>query len=91
MTKRPLLLTVVAAAAFASAGAWGLGLGPVRTVALMGQPLDASVVVRLQPGAVLTESCVSAVVSLGDRQLTPDQVTATFLQPPGAEPRVRVM
>ncbi|MCE2660393.1 MAG: hypothetical protein LW854_19465 [Rubrivivax sp.] len=91
MSKRPLSLTAIAAAAaLASAGAWALGFGPVRAAPTMGQPLDASVVVRLQPGETLTDNCVSAVVSSGDSQLSPGQVTSSFVQPPGAEPRVRV-
>jgi pilus assembly protein FimV len=91
MPKRPLSLTAIAvAAALASAGAWALGFGPVRAAPTMGQPLDASVVVRLQPGETLSDNCVSAVVSSGDTQLAPGQVTTSFVQPPGAEPRVRV-
>ena len=91
MPQRILPLSALAvAAALGCAGAWALGFGPLRAVATMGQPLDASVVVRLQPGETLADNCVSAVVTSGDNLLPAGQVTATFVQTPGSEPRVRV-
>jgi hypothetical protein len=91
MPTRHLSLTAIAAAAaLGCAGAWALGFGPVRTIATIGQPLDASVVVRLQPGETLADNCVSATVTSGDTLLPASQVTATFINVPGAEPRVRV-
>lgn len=91
MHQRLLTVSSIAlAAATACAGAWALGFGPVRAIATIGQPLDASVVVRLQPGETLSDNCVSAVVTSGDTPIPAGQVSASFLQPPGAEARVRV-
>ena len=76
------------ALAVASASAAGLGSG--ASTAVLGQPLDFAVQVRLEPGDTLTAECVSAEVSAGDRRLPPAAVR-TVLEMTGPETaRVRV-
>ena len=91
MPWRQLITVLVSVAAgLAGSGAWALSFGPVRALAYLGQPLDASVVLRLDAGETLSDRCVSATVKAGDVTLPPDQVSASFVHPPGHEARVRV-
>jgi pilus assembly protein FimV len=89
-SRVPFLTSVMLAAALGSPGAWALGLGPVRAQAYLGQPLDATIVVQLAAGETLTDRCVSAAVTAGETVVPADQVTTTFVAPPGFEARIRV-
>ncbi len=76
------------ALAVASVSAAGLGSG--ASTAVLGQPLDFAVQVRLEPGDSLTADCVTAEVTAGDRRLPPAAVR-TVLELTGPETaRVRV-
>ena len=74
--------------AVASVSAAGLGSG--ASTAVLGQPLDFAVQVRLEPGDTLVAECVTAEVTAGDRRLPPATVR-TVLEMTGPETaRVRV-
>ena len=96
MPKRLLSLSSVALAAAALVAtlgpgrAWGVSFGPVRSMVIMGQPMDASVDLKLQPGEVVTEGCVSAQVNSGDVAVPPSQVSVQILQGSGGDSRVRI-
>ena len=90
-THRPwlsLAIGSVTALAVASAAAAGLGSG--ASSAVLGQPLDFSVQVRLDSGDSVTPECVTAEVTAGDRRVPPGLVRA-LLEMTGPETaRVRV-
>ncbi len=70
----PIVLSAaVGAAALASAA----GLGGGSAGAVLGQPLDFAVQVRLDAGESLGPECVAAEVTMGERKLPPGQVKAT--------------
>ena len=71
---------VVLAASAASAA----GIGAATSGAVMGQPLDFAVQVRLEPGQVLEPQCVSAEVTSGDRRL-PAPLVRTSVEMVGLE------
>jgi pilus assembly protein FimV len=56
----------------------------------MGQPLDASIELALQPGEMPAENCVTAQVSAGDNPLPASQVSATLVPGSDGSARVRV-
>ena len=90
-THRPWLwLAIGSATALAVASAAGAGLGSGGSSAVLGQPLDFAVQVRLEPGDSLTPECVTAEVMTGDRRVPPGLVR-TLLEITGPESiRVRV-
>lgn len=90
-THRPWLwLAIGSATALAVASAAAAGLGSGASSAVLGQPLDFAVQVRLDAGDSLTPECVSAEVTTGDRRVPPGLVR-TVLQITGPESaRVRV-
>ena len=92
LNPRPWLSTIflgLAAAAATVASAAGFGAG--ASGAVLGQPLDFVVQVRLEPGDTLTPDCVSAEVTSGDRRLPPGQVR-TQVDAQGADSaRIRVI
>lgn len=57
-----------------SAAASAAGIGAGQSSAVMGQPLDFAVQVRLEPGAGLEPQCVLAEVTAGDRRVPPPLV-----------------
>ena len=72
-----------------TASAAGLGAGAAGAV--LGQPLDYAVQVRLDPGEALSAECVLAEVMSGDRRVPPPLVR-TVVEMTGAESaRVRVL
>lgn len=91
-TKRPwlsLMIGNVAALAATAVSAAGLGAG--GTSAVLGQPLDFAVQLRLDPGESLGPDCVSAEVTAGERRLAPSLVRA-LVETTGADTaRVRVL
>ena len=78
----------------ATGGAWGLGFGGASSQAVLGQPLDFAVQVRVEPGERAEAECVGAEVSFGDARLGRSQVRAQW-DPPSSGPeqtlRVRTM
>ncbi len=67
------------------------GLGAGAAGAVLGQPLDYAVQVRLDPGETLSAECVLAEVMSGDRRVPPPLVR-TVVEMTGAESaRVRVL
>jgi pilus assembly protein FimV len=75
----------------ATGGAWGLGFGGSSSQAVLGQPLDFAVQVRVEPGERAEAECVGAEVSFGDVRLGRSQVRAQW-DPPvaGLEQTLRV-
>lgn len=64
---RPLLIAI--AAACAAPAAWAIGWGKASHTAVLGQPLDFPVSLRLDPGDVVEPQCVSAEVTVGDARV----------------------
>jgi pilus assembly protein FimV len=75
----------------ATGGAWGLGFGGSSSQAVLGQPLNFAVKVRVEPGERAEAECVGAEVSFGDARLGRSQVRAQW-DPPvaGLEQTLRV-
>jgi len=90
MTLRPLCLAMLALAGAAGASsALALGFGRVPESVVLGQALDLTVPVRLDPGETLAPGCLQAEVHVGDHRLPPGAVQLA-LETPGGEPRVRI-
>jgi hypothetical protein len=78
-------------ACLAVSAASAAGIGPGSSSAVMGQPLDFAVQVRLEPGTVLEPPCVLAEITVGDRRVPPPLVR-TAVEMIGVDlARVRVM
>jgi hypothetical protein len=89
--KRPWLSSLIAAAAIAAAGmASAAGLGVGGTSAVLGQPLDFAVQVRLEPGETLSPDCIAAEVTMGDRRLAAGQVRTVLDYQSADMARIRV-
>lgn len=88
--KRPRTLAIVVALAACAAQAQAVGFGPGPTSAVLGQPLDQLVPVRLDPGERLAPECVSADVTIGETRL-PVGAVRTRLEGDGNNLAVRVM
>jgi len=87
---RSFFIACVAACMALEVAALGLGSGS-GAAAVLGQPLNFAVQLRLAPGETLEPRCVSARVMLGDRALAEGAVRTT-LEFTGAETaRVRVL
>ena len=71
--------------------AFGAGLGSGGAAAVLGQPLDFAVQVRLDAGESLTPECASAEVTSGDRRLPPGAVRALVDMTGTDMARVRVV
>jgi pilus assembly protein FimV len=85
----PFVITGMATALVLDASAAGLSAS--GTSAVLGQPLDFAVQVRLQPGESLAQECVSAEVTVGDRRVPPSMVRAVLVATGTDSARVRVM
>ncbi|MDP2006246.1 MAG: hypothetical protein Q8K45_11275 [Rubrivivax sp.] len=73
------------------APAWAAGLGVGASSAVLGQPLDFPVQVRLDADDLLTADCLSAEVTLGNRRL-PAAAVRTALEMTSAQTaRIRVL
>ena len=79
-----------AVAALATTVVSAAGLGTGGSSAVLGQPLDFAVQVRLDPGERLTPECVSAEVTTGDRRVPPSLVRALVEMTGADTARVRV-
>jgi pilus assembly protein FimV len=88
--KRPRTLVTFLALAALAAQAQAVGFGPAPTGAVLGQTLDQSVTVRLDPGERLGPECVSAEVLVGDQRLPANAVRAR-LEGEGGALSVRVL
>jgi hypothetical protein len=66
-------------------------LGAGAPGAVLGQPLDFAVQVRLDPGETITPECVSAEVTNGDRRVPPPLVRALIEMTGPETARVRVL
>ena len=88
--KRPrTLVTSIALAAFAAqVQAVGFGAGPAGAV--LGQPLDQRIGIRLDPGERLGSECVSADVMIGDTRV-PAGAVRTRIEGDGQTLAVRVL
>ena len=60
------------------------GFGAAPSAAVLGQPLDFNVPVRLDAGESLTPDCISADVTVGDRRL-PAGLVRVSVAPAGAD------
>ncbi len=93
MPKKPawplLVFAGVAAAVVGAASAAGFGAG--ASSAVMGQPLDFAVQVRLQAGEALAPECVSAEVTVGDRRVSPTLVRTALEMTSADTARIRVI
>lgn len=67
-----------------------MGFGASSPAAALGEALDFSVALRLDPGESLDPGCVSADVRQGDRRLPPDGVFARVSTPGPNGPVVRI-
>lgn len=76
--------------ACAAAGTFALGFGRAHVGSVMGQPFEATVLVRIEAGDESPPSCVSADVFYGENRLPESAVTAQFEAGDGAERQVRV-
>ena len=67
---------IASALSLLASSAFALGLGAVTNATRLGQPLDFSVVVKLDADESLPPQCVTAEVTAGDNRLPPAQVQA---------------
>ena len=75
--KRPYIAPLIASLALCVvADASAMGFGQVPQAAVLGQPLDFSVGLRLEPGETVPPQCVTAEVAVGDQRLSSTQVRA---------------
>jgi pilus assembly protein FimV len=86
MPQRLLIFVLLSLACATGAGdASALGFGRAQPSAVLGQPLDFSVPVRIEAGEVLPSSCVSAEVAVGDAVLPRSSVGASIESVAGVE------
>lgn len=79
MPQRLLTFVLLSLACATGAGdASALGFGRAQPSAVLGQPLDFSVPVRIEAGEVLPSACVSAEVAVGDAVLPRSSVGASL-------------
>lgn len=72
--SRPAHLVFLSAALSASAGVGAVGFGRIVPTAVLGQPLQVQIPVRLDQGEQLFAECVQAEVIAGEGQLPSSQV-----------------
>lgn len=72
--SRPAHLVILSAALSASAGVGAVGFGRIVPTAVLGQPLQVQIPVRLDQGEQLFAECVQAEVIAGEGQLPSSQV-----------------
>jgi hypothetical protein len=87
--KRFHPLAIAFALAAWSAGAGALGFGAAGSAATLGQSLDHTIALRLDPGETLAPECVSAEVIVGEQRL-PAAAVRTRLESDGAALLLRV-
>ena len=88
--NRILATAAAVSLACAAAGTLALGFGRAHVGSVMGQPFEATVLVRIEAGDESPPRCVSADVFYGENRLPESAVTAEFDAGDGAERQVRV-
>lgn len=88
--NRILATAAAVSLACAAAGTFALGFGRAHVGSVMGQPFNATVLVRVEAGDETPPSCVSADVFYGENRLPESAVTAEFEPGDGPDRRVRV-
>ena len=78
MREASPLATLGAVLCFCASSANAVGFGRVSNTTQLGQPLNFSAVIRLEPDESLTRECVSAEVQSGENMLQPGLVRATL-------------
>ena len=91
LLRRRLPFATAAAALALVLDAGAVSLAPASQAAVLGQPLDFAVQVRLQPGETLEASCVSAEVTVGDRRVPPALVRTQLVMTGNDSARIRVL
>ncbi len=87
---RSFAALLAAAAVLSMSDAGALGLGGGASGAVLGQPLDFAVQVRLDPADTLEARCISAEVTVGDRQLPASAVRTVLDSVSATSARIRV-
>ena len=91
MRAAPTLTAIGTALCFASTPVQAIGFGRISNTTQLGQQLNFSAGLRLDPDEVLTRECVSAEVQSGENKLAAGQVRVSLEDIPGSnERRVRV-
>ncbi|MCU0774585.1 MAG: hypothetical protein MUC74_08750, partial [Ideonella sp.] len=91
MRRPPAAVAMILALGSVSLEAQALGVERVTNNTTLGQPLDFSATLRLEPDEVVTPDCVDADVVVGERLLPPQAVRVILAGEAGArERRVRV-
>src|SRR5688500_3709646 len=73
---RSRTVPILFALAVLAVDATAVGLGPAPQSALLGQRLDVSIPLRLEPGESVADECVGADVMAGDSRVASAQVRA---------------
>ncbi|WP_374565440.1 FimV family protein [Ideonella sp.] len=82
MPPRATALIIACATAALAIEAQAIGFGRLSTSAVLGQPLNLPVPLRLEPGERIEPECVSAEIVLGDNALSHDRFRVR-LEPSG--------
>lgn len=82
MPQRATALIIACATAALAIEAQAIGFGRLSTSAVLGQPLNLPVPLRLEPGERIEPECVNAEIVLGDNSLSPDRFRVR-LEPSG--------
>ncbi|HEX5683390.1 MAG TPA: hypothetical protein VFY73_05080 [Ideonella sp.] len=82
MPPRATALILACATAALAIEAQAIGFGRLTTSAVLGQPLNLPIPLRLDPGERLEPECVSAEIVAGDTALHPDRIRVR-LEPSG--------
>jgi pilus assembly protein FimV len=91
MRAAPTLTALGTALCFASSPAQAVGFGRISNTTQLGQQLNFSAALRLEPDEALTRDCVSAEVQSGENKLASGQVRVSLEDIPGTnDRRVRV-
>lgn len=89
-TRIPISWLVLPLSVLAAPAALALGFGSSSPAAVLGQPLDFVVSLRLEPGETVDPGCVRGEVSAGDAQFPAGSVVASLTSEPGGGRAVRV-
>lgn len=74
--------------ATAAHGAQALGFGPLPSTAVLGQPLDITIPIRLEPGEELSSACITTEVSFADNAQQAGVINKRLDEgPPGSSDR----
>ena len=91
MRAAPTLTAIGTALWFVTTPSHAIGFGRISNTTQLGQPLNFTAALRLEPDEVLTRECVSAEVQSGENKLGSGQVRVSLDESTGSnERRVRV-